>query len=225
MVLPQIAPTTAPPAPPVVRLAQRPVERKRVIPRKAFAPDRAWPPPQGQWTYADWLRLHEDGWRYEVIKGELYMTPGPSTQHQGVCLNLTLAFAAFVNRRLAGKLFFAPIDVYLPVQETPVQPDLLFVSAERASIISERGIEGAPDLVVEIASPNTWWKDMRVKLPLYQESSVREYWMIDITTKIVHVLTLRGLHYATLGQWGSGQTVASEVLDGFEIAVDAIFAV
>ncbi len=225
MALPQIAPTPAPPPPFAVQRTRRPVEHKRSILRKAASLGRAWPPPQGQWTYEDWLRLPEDGWRYEVIKGELYMVPGPSTQHQGVCLNLTLALAAFVNRHRAGKVFFAPTDVYLPDQETPVQPDLLVVLAERAGLISERGIEGAPDLVVEIASPSTWWKDMRVKLPLYQETGVREYWTIDITTKTVQVLALQGHHYAILGHWGSGQTVASDVLRGFEIAVDAIFAV
>jgi Uma2 family endonuclease len=222
MTLPQTATAAAPPAAGEARLKRLPVGRRKIVSHRATPAERPWPPPQGQWTYEDWLRLPEDGWRYEVIKGVLYMAPAPTTHHQRASRKLEFAMLSFVERERLGEVFNAPVDVYLPGQETPVEPDLLFVSAERAGIISDRGIEGAPDLVVEISSPTTWWKDLRVKLPLYQETGVREYWVVDTEAKTVQVFVLRRGTYASLGQWGPGQAVRSEVLAGFQVDVETI---
>jgi len=184
--------------------------------------DRAWPPPQGRWTYEDWLRLPDDGWQYEVIKGVLYMVPAPTPKHQRVSRNLEFAMWRFVQESQLGEVFDAPTDVYLPSQETPVQPDLLFVATGGAATVSERGIEGAPDLVVEILSPRTWWRDRRVKMPLYEEAGVRELWLIDPNISTIEVYVLRGGAYALLGQWGPGEQAHSEVLEGFAIGADEI---
>lgn len=184
--------------------------------------ERFWPPPQGQWTYEDWLRLPDDEWQYEVIKGVLYMAPSPTTKHQKISRNLGWEMWKFVREHSLGEVLAAPTDVYLPGQETPVQPDLIFVAAEQVSIISERGIEGAPDLIVEILSPKTWWRDRRIKLPLYEETGVRECWLVDPDAGVIEVYVLRGQTFALVGQWGSGETVCSETLAGFEVAVDAL---
>ncbi len=188
----------------------------------AVSAERPWPPPQGQWTYEDWLRLPDDGWQYEVIKGVLYMVPAPTTKHQRVSGNLELALRLFVREHRLGEVFDAPTNVYLPGQETPVEPDLLFVSARGKATVSERGIEGAPDLVVEILSPRTWWRDRRVKMPLYEETGVQELWLIDPDVRAIEVYVLRDGAYALLGQWGPGEQVHSEVLEGFVIGVDEI---
>ncbi len=119
------------------------------------AQERAWPPRQGQWTYEDWLRLPEDNWQYEVIKRVLYVAPAPNTDHQGIVTELGWHMLNFIKQGQRGKLYHAPIDVYLPGQETPVEPDLVFIAANRLEIISKRGIEGAPDMVVEILSPSS----------------------------------------------------------------------
>ena len=224
MTLPQTISTASTTGASITRT--RPLVARRGVQARAWrSVSRSWPPPQGQWTYDDWLRLPDDAWRYEIIKGVLYMVPGPSTAHQTVCLNLTLAISSFVRLCSAGRVFCAPTDVFLPGQQTPVQPDLLFIADARTDIIHERGIVGAPDLVVEIASPSTLWKDLRIKQPLYQEAGVREYWVVDTVAKTVHVFLLQDAAYRLTGQWGAGQTVASQVIKGFEIAVDAIFAV
>lgn len=193
-----------------------------VVPPTADEAERSWPPPQGQWTYEDWLRLPDDGWQYEIIKGVLYMVPAPTTTHQRISGNLEFALQLFVRQEQAGEVFYAPIDVYLPGQETPVQPDLMFIATGRRDLISERGIEGAPDLVVEILSPRTWWRDLRVKLPLYEETGVRECWVMDPKTKTVEVYVLHEEQYALLGRWGPGEIAHSEALAGFEVAVDAV---
>ena len=184
--------------------------------------EHSWMPRQGEWTYRDWLRLPNDGWKYEVIKGVLYMNPAPTTTHQRISSNLEFELQLFVRQEQAGLIFYAPTDVYLPGQETPVQPDLLFIAAERQDIIKERGIEGAPDLIVEILSPGTWWQDLRVKLPLYQDTGVRECWIVDPEAKTIKVHVLQKGQYALSGHWGPGETVQSQVLVGFEVAVDTV---
>jgi len=78
------------------------------------APETRWPPPQGQWTYQDWLRLPDDGWQYEIIQGVLYMVPVPTTTHQRVSRNLEVAMCNFVQEFHHGEVFDAPTDVYLP---------------------------------------------------------------------------------------------------------------
>jgi Uma2 family endonuclease len=186
------------------------------------AAERAWPPPQGQWTYEDWLRLPDDGWQYEVIKGVLYMTPAPNTDHQLVSRELLWHMLNFVKQHGLGELFNAPIDVYLPGQETPVEPDLAFIATARQEIISKRGIEDAPDLIVEILSPSNWWRDRRAKLPLYEETGVPECWIIDPDLQTVEVFVLRDQQYVLLGQWGQGEVVTSQALTGFQVAVDDI---
>ncbi len=189
----------------------------QAAPLVASEVERPWPPPQGEWTYEDWLRLPNDGWQYQVIKGVLYMNPAPAIIHQRVSRNLEFAFLLFTTERQSGEIFDAPTDVYLPRQDTPVQPDLLFISAERRDIIGERGVEGAPDLVVEILSRRTWWQDRRVKQPLYEETGVRECWIVDPKAKTIEVYVLQEGQYALLGQWESGETARSEILIGFEV--------
>lgn len=184
--------------------------------------ERAWPPPQGQWTYEDWLRLPDDGWQYEVIKGVLYMTPAPNTDHQLVSRELLWHMLNYIKQHGLGELFDAPIDVYLPGQETPVEPDLVFIATARQEIISKRGIEDAPDLIVEILSPSNWWRDRRAKLPLYEETGVPEFWIIDPDLQTVEVYVLRDQQYVLLGQWGQGELVTSQALTGFQVAVDDI---
>lgn len=187
--------------------------------------EHPWPPPQGEWTYQDYLRLPDDGWQYEIVKGVLYMVPAPTTSHQGASRNLEFRMWDFVQKYHLGKVFFAPTDVYLPGQETPVQPDLLFVAIERLEIISERGIEGTPDLVVEIISPRTWWRDLKVKLPLYEKTGVSECWIVNPEKQTIEVYFLEGKSYALLGHWKNGEVARSQVLDGFQVAVDEVMEV
>lgn len=105
-----------------------------------------------------------------------------------------------------------------------MEPDLVFISKKGLHLISDRGIEGAPDLVVEVLSHRSWWRDRRVKLPLYEETGVPECWLVDLQKHTIDVYGLRGNSYALLGKWGPGERARSEVLPGFEVRVEAIFA-
>jgi Uma2 family endonuclease len=190
---------------------------------KLLTPKPHWPPEQGQWTYKDWLQLPDDGYRYEVIDGVLYMTPLPSILHQRVSLQLIRKLAEFVEQHDLGEVLQAPVGVRLPNQPTPLLPDILFVRAERLDIIGDVYVEGAPDLVMEILSPGNWLYDCREKKQVYQQGGVAEYWIVDPRTETIQVYQLERGGYALLGQYGAGERVQSPGLPGFEVLVDDVF--
>ena len=187
--------------------------------------NKYYPPQQGDWTYEDYARLPDNGFRYEVIRGELHMSPSPTPKHQNAVSRLSMRMYQFVEEHKLGELFVSPIDVIIENLATPVQPDLLFIRQDNLDIIKEKYIEGVPDLIVEVLSPSTARYDRQQKFNLYVEAGVTEYWLIDPVARLVDVYVLRGAAYAHLGQFGSEDTVHSEVLDGFTVAVQNIFTI
>lgn len=179
-------------------------------------------PAQGDWTYEDYRRLPDDGWRYEVIRGRLYMAPAPRPRHQKTLGRLHLAFSRFVDARDLGELYLAPIDVILPGLATPVQPDLSFIRKDRLAIVTEDGIEGAPDLVVEVLSPSNWFADRRVKSEVYAAAGVEEYWIVDPQEGTIEVFVLDSGGYALLDKRGAGERIRSRSLAGLEVALDEV---
>ncbi|MDA1348732.1 MAG: Uma2 family endonuclease [Chloroflexi bacterium] len=173
-----------------------------------------------KFTYQDYLQLPE-GERKELIEGEFYMTPSPSLWHQDVVIDLGSAMRRYVNARQLGRVTVAPFDVIFD-EENVVQPDILFVSNERMAGLEKGRMHGAPDLVVEILSPSTADRDLTYKLKLYARHDVREYWTVDPESRTVRVLALnpRGVDSETIRTSG---TVASRILEGFEIPLDDIF--
>lgn len=168
--------------------------------------------------------MPDDGWRYEVIEGELRMNPAPSFWHQEASFNLSLELGNFVKRQRLGKVVTAPIDVKLGELANPVQPDILFIHKDRLDIIQERWIDGPPDLIVEILSPSNWIDDRRTKYRLYALSGVREYWIVDPDKRQIEVFVLRRGDYELIGRFGPDESARSEVLDGFEVAVSTVLA-
>lgn len=184
---------------------------------------REWPPPQGEWTYEDWLRLPDDTMRYEVLDGVLYMSPSPFVAHQNALFELAVRMREYARRGDLGRVWIAPIGVRIPGQQVPVQPDIVFVRKDRLDIVAEDYIEGAPDLVVEVLSPSNWHHDRGVKQEAYRQAGVREYWLVDYRTKTIEVLTLQEEVYTLLSKAGPGETARSEVLAGFEVAAEQLF--
>jgi Uma2 family endonuclease len=179
-------------------------------------------PSQGKWTYEDYRSLPDDGWRYEVIEGELYMAPAPEPIHQESGGNLFAELRDFGKRNDAGKAYSAPIDVVLGSLATPVQPDVCFIIKSRLDIVKKKRIEGAPDIIVEVLSPSNWLVDRRTKLELYAKAGVREYWIIDPEARTIELFVLREERYELRGKFGVGETVRSEGLAGFEVKVEDI---
>lgn len=104
---------------------------------EAFMVDRS-----KKWTVEDYLQLEEE-LKCEILDGELLLSPTPSISHQRTLASLYQQLISFVNQQQAGELFFAPVDVYFN-EENVYQPDLVFVSAARSSIIQEKGVMQAP---------------------------------------------------------------------------------
>jgi Uma2 family endonuclease len=145
-------------------------------------------------TYADYAALPADGRRYELHEGELFVTAAPRPRHQEIVGNLYVLLGHHVRRHHLGKVFLSPIDVIL-ADITVVQPDLVYLDAGRLELVSERGIEGAPSLVVEVQSPSTVSVDRGVKLQLYARYGVSRYWVADPDTRVIESYLLAGRAY------------------------------
>jgi len=140
--------------------------------------------PPGKLTYEDYAELPDDGRRYEILDGELEVSPAPVPRHQGVSANLFVILHTHVRERDLGRVYYAPIDVIL-ARTTIVQPDLVYVARSRESIITERAIEGPPDLVIEILSSWSVSRDRGKKAKLYAHFGVRHYWVVDPRARLL----------------------------------------
>ena len=174
-----------------------------------------------RFTYEDYLSTPEDK-RYELLDGELVMVPSPTWPHQRTEMKLGIRLGGFVEWHELGETATAPLDVVLSDTDV-VQPDLLFVSRERASIIGHDAIHGAPDLVVEILSPSTAQRDLTFKRRLYAKYGVKEYWHVNIAERRITVLSLGDNDYEVEAVYGSGHTLTSPTLPGFALVIDEIF--
>jgi Uma2 family endonuclease len=152
-------------------------------------------------TYRDYEALPDDGRRYQILDGTLDVTPSPSPDHQDVLANLHAAVRDHVKVHGRGRTFFAPVDVIL-ADNTVVQPDLVFLDAERTHLVSPRGIEGAPTLVVEVLSPSTAAIDRGMKSRLYARHGVAYYWIVDVDARAIEAYELiaGGYRLAARGQ-------------------------
>ncbi|HEY7557137.1 MAG TPA: Uma2 family endonuclease [Candidatus Binatia bacterium] len=171
-------------------------------------------------TYEDYVLLPNDRNRHEILEGELTVTPAPSTKHQTASGNLFVVLAHYIKERDLGKLFHAPIDLILE-STSVLQPDLLFVSKTRQSIITERAVEGAPDLVIEILSPATSRTDRITKAQIYARHRVPAYWIVDpeLEALEIYLLDADGYRLATRLQ-GRNPTLAPPFQDLKVVAAD-----
>ena len=140
-----------------------------------------------RWTYAEFARLPSEGsTRYEVIAGELVVTPAPSLRHQRIATDLVTLLNEFVREHGLGEVYAGPVDV-LFAEGDYLEPDIVFVRRDRRAILSDRGIEAAPDLVVEVLSPSTADRDRGIKLDRYRHFGVAEYWVVDPDARAIEV--------------------------------------
>ncbi len=173
----------------------------------------------GTWTYEDLFSLPDDGKRYEIIEGELYEMPAPSWDHSTVVMNLIALLLPIVST-MRGRLRTAPLDVFFPGAD-PVQPDILAILPGSRAGGQGRGVEGPPDLMVEVLSPSNRGHDLLTKRALYARAGVREYWIVDPMARSVEILTLDRDAFHSAGAV-SGEVVASPLL-GAEFALARIF--
>ncbi len=175
------------------------------------------------YTVDDYLSLPDDGQHFQLVEGELLVNPAPILRHQDASRNLLVALHLFVTENRLGIMYDAPVGVRL-AQDTVLEPDLVFVSADRRKILGEKLIEGAPDLVVEIISPSTRKLDQVRKREIYGRHNVLEYWIVDPEVERVEIYVLEGATLVLKEVVEKGELRSLAVLLGFAMPLADVFA-
>lgn len=179
-------------------------------------------PGQGHWTYEAYAAIPDDGRCYEIVDGVLFMTPSPSGWHQKAAGRIFHYLLTHIEDAGLGQVFIVPLDVELTPKDV-VQPDVfVLLNASGEKFIGSR-IVGAPDLVVEVASPGTEDYDRYEKRDAYAHAGVPEYWVVDTMARTVGVLVLEGGKYRSLGVFEGQATLPSKVVPEFPIRVEQFF--
>lgn len=176
-------------------------------------------------TVEDYMRLPDDGERYEIIDGELHVTPSPNLRHQAIVGELHLAIGNLLkaNPHL-GRVFVARLDVVLSRHDV-VEPDLLVVAGDQLDILTPKNVQGPPAILVEVLSPSTRRVDQVKKRALFDRVGVREYWLVDPQHDCVTVIRRgpqRELIETKLTKEGDG-VVATPILPGWTLSVADLF--
>ncbi len=181
------------------------------------------------YSYADYLQWTFDD-RLELIKGKIFkMTPAPASNHQRISWRISGELYTYLKEK-SCQAYTAPFDVRLPGKGenddkkifTVVQPDLCVICDH--SKVDARGCTGAPDIAVEILSPGNNQKELRNKYEVYEESGVKEYWIISPQDKTFLKYTLSNGAYQSSKLMTIGDTVTTDILPGFELNLDIVFA-
>ena len=181
-------------------------------------------PEQGHWTYDHYAALPDDGKRYEIVDGVLYIAPpSPSGFHQGATNLFSTYLTIHVQFAGLGRVYAGPLDVELAA-DTVVQPDVLVLLNANLHRFAPSRIMGAPDLVVEVSSPSTVKYDKGQKLKMYAQAGIKEYWIVDPKAQTVKLLQLDNDTYYSLGVFSGTQTLPTEVIPNFPVQVQQFFA-
>src|SRR5213083_1303169 len=174
-------------------------------------------------TYEDYCTLPDDGLRYEIIDGMLFAEPSPRRAHQKAVGNLFTILHAWVRAHDLGEVYVAPFDVLLD-PSTTVEPDLVFVVRDRLEIVADRGVEGAPDLLVEVLSPGTARRDRVRKLNAYARLGVRHYWLVDRDAKTGEAVELAVGVYRLAAPLAGDDEFRPRAFPGLAISLPILFA-
>lgn len=173
-------------------------------------------------TYAQLCVLPEDRKRHELIDGEHFVTPAPTPKHQDIVGKLYARLLAFVEANSLGNVYISPVDVVFE-EHTVLEPDILFLSQARRGIVGEDAIHGAPELVVEVLSPSTFYHDLRRKMTAYSQFGVQEYWIVDPEKQTIELYERAGGELQLARKFTSQETFRSRLLPGFQLDMHTIF--
>lgn len=176
-----------------------------------------------RFTYAEYRTLPETGPRYQLVDGGLLMSPAPNVRHQKIAARLFKALDRHADAGGLGIVLFAPLDVILSAEDV-LQPDVVFISRGRMSIVAPEGIRGAPDLCVEILSPASRELDIGAKRILYARHGVVELWAVDPDANTVAVYRLQEDSRKPARQWARDETLTTGLLPGFSLPLPGVLA-
>lgn len=174
-------------------------------------------------SYANYVLFPDDGLRHEIIEGEHYVTPSPTTRHQRISQRLHHLIQSYLDTNPIGEVFCAPFDVLLSEADIVV-PDLVYVSSERAHLITEKNLQGAPHLVIEILSASTRPRDERLKRDLYERAGVEEYWLVDPEHDVVAGYRRGAGAFQEPLQYARSHVLTTSLLPRLELPLDKILA-
>lgn len=166
-------------------------------------------------TAKDLAELPDDGTRYELIWGELYMSPAPNTDHQRAVAQLHLFLAQYLREHRIGEVFLAPYEVMFDNYNV-VQPDLILILDEHAHRVTDTGITGPPDLCIEVLAPGSRGRDLVKKFTLCAHFGVREYWIIDPAQQQVRAFLHDGDTFIEAAQ--TDGVFQSHILGGLDVS-------
>jgi len=173
-------------------------------------------------TAQDYRLMPETGPRYQLIEGELFMSPAPNRFHQKVSGNIYFLLRSYLERNPAGELYDAPFDVFLG-EHAVFQPDILFIANNRRSILTDEGAEGAPNLVIEVLSESTAHLDRQTKRKVYAASGVDELWLVDPEAKTVELFLLQKNAERPEASYRSNDSFESPCFPGLRILLTDVF--
>jgi Uma2 family endonuclease len=180
------------------------------------------PKAKRRWTYDEFaVESPESNLPTELWDGEIIISAAPRPAHQRILLRTVQGMDDYVRPRRCGEVFVSPVDVVFSGSKA-VQPDVVFVSSARKSIVEENCIRGAPDLLVEIISEGTWRRDQVDKKALYEQFGVAEYWIIDPDSRLIEVFTLAKGTYRLHARGVGADTVNSKLLPGLKLAFEQL---
>jgi Uma2 family endonuclease len=174
-------------------------------------------------TAEEYYQLPEGPPYFQLIDGELFMSPSPNFFHQEIIGNIFAAIHRYLRKNRIGKVIVAPSDVQFD-ENNIFQPDVFFIRNERLDIVDKHGAKGAPDLVVEVISGSTGRLDLGPKMTIYAEKGVLEYWVVLPLTREIEISRLPDSATAPASKLADGELLATPLLPGFELAVAEIFA-
>ncbi|MBN1417579.1 MAG: Uma2 family endonuclease [Planctomycetes bacterium] len=174
-------------------------------------------------TFEDFLRFPDDGQRYEIIGGQLSVSPAPNLRHQRVLRRIYRAIQRHLDSTGKGEVLWAPLAVVLSPHDI-FQPDLMVILPDRASILAPKGIRGAPNLVVEVLSPSTEERDRGSTRDAYDRFGVDEYRIVDPDAERIEVHARAEGRLVEVRAIGRGETFASAILPGLSVRADEVFA-
>jgi Uma2 family endonuclease len=160
---------------------------------------------------------------FQLIEGHLIMSASPNLIHQRVITKTLHLLQTYLIENSIGEVFVGPFDVYL-TEDNVFEPDLLYVSNERAHIISDAGVVGAPDLAVEVLSPSTGKYDRNEKRAAYQEAGVKELWLIYPTPKRLEQYCFDRPDDQPSRTFHSDDVLISSLFPGLKIRVADLFS-
>ncbi|HYG73558.1 MAG TPA: Uma2 family endonuclease [Planctomycetota bacterium] len=176
-----------------------------------------------RFTYEEYQALPETGPRYQLVDGDLIMSPAPSFRHQDILAELSFLLGSHVRSSGLGKLLFAPLDVILS-DEDVFQPDIVYISNARRSIIVPEGLRGTPDLCVEILSPSNKNLDLKTKRLLYARFGLPELWIVDPDANTAQVFRLQEDPNQPIGTYSQNETLTSPSFPGFSLELAKVFS-